>query len=164
MIENNAISGEISRREFLKAAGVVVGGITIGSTALLSGCGYPTAPDISPSAYQRDGDTLSLRLDKVVNLSEVGGSAAIMSDSDGSSLVIAKTGKDEYVVASNECTHREKPLGYDHEAELFICASGKSRFRPDGAVVEGPAENPLRMYRWQLHDGYMVIDLSSQKL
>lgn len=161
MLEDNARYGEISRREFLKAAGVVVGGIAIGSTALLGGCGYPTAPDISTSAYQRDGDRLSLMLDKAVNLSEVGGSAAIRNDSDGSSLVIARTRKDEYVVASNECTHREKPLGYDHEAELFICASGKSKFRPDGAVVEGPAEKPLRMYKWHLEQGFLIIDLAT---
>jgi len=161
MLKDNTRYGEISRREFLKAAGVVVGGIAIGTTALLGGCGYPTAPAIGSGACRREGDILSLSLDEVPELAEVGGSAAVRSDSDGSSLIIARTGKDEYVVASNECTHREKPLGYDREAEVFVCASGKSRFRLDGAVVKGPAEKPLQMYRWQLSDGCLVIDLAS---
>ena len=37
--EKKKESGEISRREFLKDAGLVVGGATLGSTVFLSACG-----------------------------------------------------------------------------------------------------------------------------
>jgi hypothetical protein len=36
---NKKESGEISRREFLKDAGLILGGATLGSTVLLSACG-----------------------------------------------------------------------------------------------------------------------------
>ena len=42
MTEENKKSGGVSRREFLKDAGLIVGGAAIGSTVLLSACGGET--------------------------------------------------------------------------------------------------------------------------
>ena len=43
--EKEKESGEISRREFLKDAGLVVGGAAVGSTVLLSACGGETTTE-----------------------------------------------------------------------------------------------------------------------
>ena len=45
MTEKKKKSGEISRREFLKDAGLLVGGTAIGSTVLLAACGGETTTE-----------------------------------------------------------------------------------------------------------------------
>ena len=153
---------EITRREFLKVTGLLAGSVAIGSMPFLSGCGYPTAPEIDTDAYSLDGNTVSVMLEKVPDLSRVGGSAAIVDDRAKFNLIIAMTGEDRFVVALNECPHREKPLGYDHKAGRFICASGRSEFRLDGSVVTGPAENPLPLYQGRLEQDRLLIDLENE--
>lgn len=160
MRETEMETGEMTRREFVKAAGLLVCAAVIGFTALTAGCGYRTAPVIRADAYSVEGNTVSVILGKVPELSTVGGSASIVDDSEQIYLIIAKTAEDSFVVASNSCTHRGKALGYDHETGLFICASGKSEFGLDGIVVRGPAEKSLRIYNWDLEEGGLIIDLA----
>jgi nitrite reductase/ring-hydroxylating ferredoxin subunit len=139
--------GEITRREFIKATGLLAGGLAIGSAPFLTGCGFPAAPEINAETYSLDGENVIVLLDKIPKLSRVGGSAAIINTSAKINLIIARIGEDNFIVALNECPHREKLLGYDHKAGTFICASGKSEFRLDGSVISGPAENSLPIYR-----------------
>ena len=158
----NSEPGDISRRDFLKAAGLLAGGAAIGSAGLLVGCGFPTAPEINSQAFTVDGNTVSVILDRVPELSRVGGSTAVVNNDEHIDLIIARTGKSEFVVASNQCTHRGKALGYNDEARQFICASGKSEFRLDGSIIKGPAERPLRIYKWHLEQGNLHIELINE--
>ena len=105
---------------------------------------------------------VTVRLDKVPQLSKVGRSAAILNESNQIHLIIARTAQDRFVVALNECPHREKLLGYDHNAGYFICASGKSKFRLDGSIVTGPVENPLPIYKSRLEGNKLTIDLRNE--
>ena len=152
----------MTRREFIKAVGFLAGSVAVGSTPFLAGCGFPTAPEMDSDAYLLDGNTVTVMLKKVPQLSRVGGSAAITNDRDNIHLIIVRTAEDRFTVALNECSHREKPLGYDHQAGLFICASGKSRFRLDGSTERGPAEQPLPLYKWRLEQGRLLIDLTGE--
>ena len=150
---------ELTRREFLKLMGLLAAGVAIGSTTFLEGCGFPTAPEVGTNAYLLEGNTVKVMLERVPQLSRVGGSAAIMNDKDKIYLIIARTGENRYAVALNQCPHREKPFGYDHQSEIFICASGKSEFRLDGSIVKGPAEQPLPIYKWRLEQETLHIYL-----
>jgi len=150
---------EISRREFLKFTGLLAGSITIGAIPFLTGCGSPTAPKIDAGAYLLDGQTVTVMLEKVPELSRAGDSAAIANDSEDIHLIIARTGEDRFAVALNQCPHREKSMGYNHESEYFICASGKSEFRLDGSIVKAPVETPLPVYTWHLEQDRLVIKL-----
>ena len=156
--------GEITRREFLKITGLLAGGVAIGSTPFLAGCGFPTAPEIDANTYSLVGNTVTIMLERIPQLSQVGGSVAIRSDNDKIHLIIARTGEGNFVVALNECPHREKPLGYDHKAGAFICASGKSEFGLDGTVLAGPAENPLPIYQWRVERDELIVDLPADNL
>jgi cytochrome b6-f complex iron-sulfur subunit len=156
------VTSEITRREFLKVMGLLAGGVALGSTPFLAGCGYPTAPEIDADAYLLEGNTVTVMLEKVPQLSQVGGAAAIANDREKVHLIIARTGEDKFTVALNQCPHREKPLGYDHQAGHFICSSGKSEFKTDGSIVKGPAEQPLPIYKWHLEQGGLIIDLQDE--
>lgn len=156
--------GEITRREFIKITGLLAGGAAIASTPFLSGCGYPTAPEIDAGSFSADGETVTLMLDKIPELSQVGDSAAVKSGDDRIHLIIARTGADGFVVALNECPHREKPMGYDHEAGRFVCATGKSEFELDGTCISGPVESPLPVYPCRLEQDSLIIDLAHDSI
>lgn len=155
-------SGGISRREFLKVTSFLVGGLAIGSTTFFTGCGFPAAPQINGESYSVEEDKVIVKLDIVPELSEVGSAVSIMHDSDRLSIIIIRLKDDDYVVASNQCTHREKPMGYDKEARQLVCSSGKSKFRLDGSVITGPAEKSLHIYRWRLSQSNLIIDLFNE--
>jgi len=161
IIINNKVKGSegISRREFLKATSFLVGGLAIGSTTFLAGCGFPAAPQIDGDAYSVEEDKMIVKLDRVPELSKVGGAASIMHDSERISVIIARLDNSDYVVASNQCTHRERPMGYDSETRQLVCSSGKSKFMLDGSIVRGPAERPLHIYGWSLNQNNLIIDL-----
>ena len=159
--EASAETGAMTRRQFLEAAGLLVCGVTIGSSVLLTGCGSKPAPAIGADAFEVDGNLVTVMLAKAPELATVGGSASITSDSPQVYLVIARTAEDGFVVVSNRCTHRGKAIVYDGETGHFMCVSGKSEFRLDGTVVRGPADRPLRTYRWRVEDGRLIIDLTT---
>jgi len=116
---------------------------------------------INSSAYFIDGNTVNVMLEKVPELSRVGGSAAIVNDVEQIYLIVARTDENEFVVATSQCTHRYKPLVYDHDTKLFRCASRKSEFRLDGSVMKGTAEKPLRIYNSHLQQGNLIVDVSN---
>ncbi|NIM91489.1 MAG: Rieske 2Fe-2S domain-containing protein [Candidatus Aminicenantes bacterium] len=150
-----------SRREFLKVSGTTIA-CTCLSGLLTNNCSHlPTAPEIADHTYIIDGDMLIVFLNRVPELSLVGGAVTIDDHDLPNSLIIARADENEYVVASNRCTHRGKPLNYDHEALLFRCAGGKSEFALDGTVLKNPAEISLRIYPSLLEGDRLIIDLSN---
>ena len=76
MTEKKKKSGEISRREFLKDAGLLVGGTAIGSSILLAACG---------------GETTTETVTKTVTSTAPGGTATVTSTVPGGTVTITKT-------------------------------------------------------------------------
>jgi cytochrome b6-f complex iron-sulfur subunit len=132
--------------------------VTTACVVLLAGCGFAPATETVSGGYSVTGDTVYVRLTLAPDLAQIGGSISIVDDRLPRPMIIARVGAEEYVVASNHCTHNSKPLGYDPEGGVFRCASGKSEFAVDGRVLRGPAEQDLMIYPWSLQDGTLVID------
>ena len=116
---------------------------------------------INSDAYSIKDGTIILNLEKVLELSQVGGSAAIVNDQEQVYLIIARTAENEYVVASSQCTHHDKPLVYDHETKTFTCVSRKSVFKLDGSIIKGPTDISLRIYQSHLQQENLTIALSN---
>ena len=108
--------------------------------------------------YSIEQDTVVIYLDRVPGLSEVGGSVIIECEDIPFPIIIARTGDCEYAVASNSCTHKGKPLSYDHKKRLFRCTCGRGRFNIDGSVAGGPPEKPLKIYSYTVNNGRLVIN------
>jgi aerobic-type carbon monoxide dehydrogenase small subunit (CoxS/CutS family) len=75
-VKNKKKSGEISRREFLKDAGLLVGGTAIGSTVLLAACG---------------GGTTTETVTKTVTSTVPGGTATVTSTVPGGTATVTTT-------------------------------------------------------------------------
>jgi Rieske Fe-S protein len=141
-----------TRRRFLKL-------LTIG-TATATGLGCPccatredSTPELSPDsvAFEEDG-TIRIALDRAPELGAVGASAKISARH----IIIARIGEEEYVAASNQCTHNGKAIEYDHGAGLFLCVSS-SEFGLDGSRVSGPAERNLPTFETFLEDATTLV-------
>ena len=81
----------------------------------------------------------------------------------GLALVVARSG-DRYVTFETWCTHEECPLGDGWlEGEAIRCACHGSLFSlVDGAVLEGPAVDPIDIVVASVTaDGRVVADIST---
>ena len=61
-------------------------------------------------------------------------------------VIVAKTVAGAYVALSAACTHQGTAVQFQTGSDGFYCPNHGSRFTTSGAVVNGPAATPLRMY------------------
>ena len=155
----------IKRREFLVGGALTVAGAGVCMCGL-NGCstitGVGDTPPVEKESYniEAPASKMVVYLDKIPELSDVGGAVKIVDESLGDNIIIARTGENEYVTASLHCTHRGVELEYDHERKLFKCSSaGGSKFTLDGKNAGGPAESPLRIYGNTVEGNTLIISL-----
>ena len=124
--------------------------------------GIGDTPEIVSDAYNiNEGSAIHVTLEKVPELKDVGGSVKIIDFRILDSIIIARTGEGNYVVASIHCTHRGTELEYHHDDKCFRCSSiGGSRFKLDGSRIGGPAKKPIKIYRTSLEKGILIIYLN----
>ena len=122
-----------SRREFLVKAAFLAGGLVL----TLSG---------AASAFnKRPFDDLKIAIDDKSPLNKVGGSVIV--DSTAGKIAIVRTGDATFVAASAICTHKGAVVEYDAAKKQFSCPKHGSKFDgTTGAVVKGPADEPLQTY------------------
>lgn len=137
MKDCNDIASCGGRRDFLVKATAGVGGLIL----TLSGVGFVLGAD-----RLLDGDEdITFTIDDKSPLSKVGGSQVF--DSKVGKIIILRTGDASFVAFSAKCTHKGAQIEYDENAGNFLCPKHGSRFdKGSGAVVEGPADNPLPAY------------------
>lgn len=145
---------KISRRAFIAGVAVTVAGA--GACVYgLSGCATFTkvgnTPAIPADAYLFANKEIRIDLRKVPALGKVGGSVKIIDSKIPQSIIVARSGDTDFVVASLKCPHRGVEVEYKHEEKQFRCASiGHSTFGTDGACKKGFAKHPLVKFDAQL--------------
>jgi Rieske Fe-S protein len=158
-----------TRREFLGRSAFVV----IGTTTCLCGLGgcatftkVGKTPPIPEDAYRIDTEAnrVEVELGKVPQLAESGGSVKIRDAALPIPLIIARPAEETYLVASIECPHRGVEVEFQPESGDFECASlGSSQFASDGSRLNGPAKEPLQIFRTSLDPDAgerLIIELS----
>lgn len=66
----------------------------------------------------------------------------------------------KYYCLDARCTHAGAPLveGNIHDGDLLTCPWHGSCFRiSDGSVVDGPATQPLGVYKLEVRDGQLLV-------
>ncbi|TDE89653.1 Rieske (2Fe-2S) protein [Occultella glacieicola] len=127
-----------SRRQVLLASG---GGVTLAGLAACTG-----APEVEePTA----GETLVALADV-----PVGGSLVLTTD-DGVELVVAQPTDGEVVAFSAICTHQGCSVRV-REDVLYCPCHGSEFEQLTGAVVSGPADQPLPEVAVQIREGNVV--------
>jgi cytochrome b6-f complex iron-sulfur subunit len=134
-------SKNMDRRSFMATSGAFVAGAT-----LCSGCSlFTTQAKPDHHAVAKSG---VMQLPKEAGAKLLApGSTLRVTTPDGSSRVFLVRGKDGVLVAlSMACTHWGSDVDYLKDKNQFECPSHGSRFGLDGAVLEGPAGDPLTRY------------------
>jgi Rieske Fe-S protein len=128
-----------TRREFLKEATAVVGGITIfGSLAsALDGCA--TGLRESNTAAYMDVDVSGLGADNA---------ALVASDPgpDGASVLIHHESGGSYEAYSMKCRHKGCNVDPPDAKNVLTCPCHGSQYDLSGKVIQGPAHDNLRAY------------------
>lgn len=156
----------IKRREFIVGGALTVAGAGVCMCGL-NGCstitGVGDTPPVDKDSYIIEKVPelkIVVSLDRIPELSEIGGAVKIVDDALGDNLIIARTRDKEYVTASLHCTHRGVELEYDHERKLFKCSSaGGSKFTLDGKNTGGPADRPLTIYSNLIEGETLIISV-----
>jgi len=129
----NDNSACLGRREFLVKAGIIAGGVVLTVSSVGSAVGAVTFEDV----------TVPIGADSP--LAKVGGFEIV--DSSAGKLIVIREDTDKFAAFSAKCTHRGGIVDYDAEKKQIHCPKHGSRFDAEtGAVVKGPADEPLKSY------------------
>ncbi len=115
------------------------------STALMGGSILFLAPatftSCSKSEDENQGEiTVDLTSNNFVALQTVGGFAYV------GNIIVIRTSTTNYVALSKICTHQSCTVAYSSSAGRIECPCHGSVYSTSGAVLQGPAPNPLKMY------------------
>jgi cytochrome b6-f complex iron-sulfur subunit len=140
---------EISRRKFIEAGITGAAALPVAG-ALLSACGKAgtTAPGTGdPGATTDSNNLLTLPFSSFSGLQTAGGSArlSVTTASKGTQVVsVTRVSATSAVTVSAVCTHQGCEIGdYASSSQEYTCPCHGSVFSASGAVVNGPASEPL---------------------
>jgi len=123
----------MDRRDFLVKAGFFAGGAVLAISAL------------STSALAATFDDLTVEVGPDSPLAKAGGSQLV--DSSAGQLIVVNEGDGKFGAFSARCTHKGGTVGYDAASKKLVCPKHGSAFDGStGAVVNGPANDPLKSF------------------
>lgn len=149
----------LSRRKLLNfLTGAVVA--TAASSAV-----YPTAKFFTPPKESGEGGSIIAK-DKLGHiilarqiLAEPPGTRALIAGLAGEPTYLTVTANNtlEPVGIVNNCTHLGCTFPWNGTDEQFQCPCHGSRYSPDGSVVRGPANLPLKLVNVAVQGDYILI-------
>lgn len=163
--ESTPVEG--SRRVFVLRACQLAAGMTL--TTAIQGCGSggggsPTAP--SPMGGTPTGlpvltatgsaTQAMLTIDTASPLARIGGVALV--NTGGGQVLVARTGQDTFSALTATCTHQACTIN-GTTGDSFVCPCHGSRFSTGGAVINGPATQPLQQFGARFAGGVLTINM-----
>ena len=151
---------KVSRRTFIKGS--------VGTAAVSCCCGFlglciynmkGNTPSIREDAISIENYRIAIDLLKEPTLNKIGGSVKVRDNKNlNDSLIIACIDQDRFIASSLFCTHGTMEVEYHHEESLLRCVSvGKSEFKLNGEVINGPATGHLKSYPIKKLNEILVI-------
>lgn len=131
----------MKRKEFLSVMGVGAAGIL--ALSCLSSCKKEEAPDVD--------FTLDLNSSSNVALATNGGYLI----SQG--VIVAKTNSGDFIAVSAACTHQGVEVEFQSSNNRFYCSGHGANFSTTGAVLNGPANSPLKKYNTSLNGNVLRV-------
>lgn len=130
----------MDRKDFLSALGYTSGALLF--TSCLAGCSKSavSTPTPTPTPPQAVNFNLDLTLPANSALNTPGGYVY----SNG--VIVAKTAAGPIIAVAQACTHQGTSVQYVNDKNEFYCPNHGSNFKNTGAVINGPANAPLKQY------------------
>ena len=162
---SDAKAGGLTRKEFLTAATLGVGGL-MGALIAVPVAGMALSPAVKGSDFEpvKLGDVESFPEGKYTKVvmeptEETHDSyvkkrvAFVRKNKDASSDKLAPAGQGEFTVVSNRCAHLGCPV--QESGGTFVCPCHGGAYNTDGKRTEGPPVRPLDRFEWKVKDGVL---------
>jgi Rieske Fe-S protein len=137
MADRTGIDG--TRREFLGHCGSALQALAIAGTLgpLIAAC--ETTEVTAPTT----GETIDIG----VGLLDADGKFLVSDETgpDGMKILVVRKDASTYLAMSMRCTHEGCEVGAPSGGQI-VCPCHLSRYNMEGAVLNGPAQSPLRRY------------------
>lgn len=149
----------LSRRDSMKTAIVVIGGIVGGAI------GLPAIPYIIGPAQKQDADNwirlgpvgkVELNTPTLFKTTIETQTGWIDTEAEFSVFVLTTNGQD-YIAMSNICTHLGCRVRWIPDEGSFFCPCHNGVFAIDGQVLSGPPPRPLDRFENKIEDGVLYV-------
>ncbi len=115
-------------------------------------------PDIPPASIAYAPGSITIDLRQAPGLARPGLAAKIVDPQRKLNIIVTRPEKNRFVVLDRQCTHGGGQVAYNRTRRTVQCTCwGHSEFALAGAVIQGPAKRPLRVYQTRLADGKLEI-------
>ncbi|NUR32344.1 MAG: Rieske 2Fe-2S domain-containing protein [Catenulispora sp.] len=154
-----------SRRVVLKQAAAtgITGGLALLGAAGVGKLGRRKSPTLIPASTPTSIPTqtpTSATLHIPLTAIPATGAARLTAPG-GDPVFVARTADGGYKACSGICTHAGCPVGVDQAKGVLVCPCHGSTFDPKtGAVVNGPAKDPLPSFPVAIADGILRVQKS----
>ena len=129
----------ISRGDFMKKAGLSIGGILL--LNCLQACSDDT--EVTPISPRLD---FSLDLNQNTNSALRSPNGFLVINSQR--VIVVRLANNEFIAVQSNCTHQGVTVAFRANQNDFYCSAHGSSFQLDGTVINGPAGSPLRQYKY----------------
>ena len=129
----------ISRGDFMKKAGLSIGGILL--LNCLQACSDDT--EVTPISPRLD---FSLDLNQNTNSALRSPNGFLVVNSQR--VIVVRLANNEFIAVQSNCTHQGVTVAFRANQNDFYCSAHGSSFQLDGTVINGPAGSPLRQYKY----------------
>src|SRR5436190_10341124 len=141
----------MNRRNFLQTiTGVVVAGsvVDLSTVKSLAARSRVVAPDVRE---------IPINLEDNPDLKPVGGTYHLSVEDLDREIIVVHTKKDEYIAVDIKCKHRGCDINYEAADKKFVCPCHGSEYDMTGAVLKGPAKEPLGYYHAELKGNEVIV-------
>lgn len=151
------------RREFLKKSGSMAV-MSLFGVAFFTGCSSedtepdvpaPVTPPAAGTGITTTSSAVTVDLSVATTLAATGGWALVAA----SKVLIVNMGNNTFNALTSVCTHSQCDRNWTFANNLFTCTCHGSRFDRNGAVVTGPATQPLRSYAATVSNTTLTVNL-----
>jgi menaquinol-cytochrome c reductase iron-sulfur subunit len=148
---------EAGRRRFLTRISVILGSIGAALVAIPSGA-FLLGLRKTPQVWRTVGKLGDFKLGFTVNVSFQDSSPLPWSGVTAQTAAwLRRTGDQQFVAFSMNCTHLGCPVRWLAEANLFMCPCHGGVFYADGRVASGPPPKPLNQYPVRVNNDQVQI-------
>jgi len=139
----------VARRTFLMSAGSTACALGLAACMHTNGARIVAAPLASGA--------IVIRLADQPELATVGGAIKLKPPGYDDTILLWRSGANEYSATSIICTHMGCEVEVADEGKALACPCHGSRYAIDGTVTHGPADRALRHYVVQASDTELTV-------
>ena len=150
-------SGETDRRRFLHRLCLALGSIMAAIMGLPS-LVYLLGLRRAPSEWRAVGKVDEFKLETTVSVAFLDSSPLPWAGVTARTVAwLRRTGPENFIAFSINCTHLGCPVRWLAEADLFMCPCHGGVYYKDGRVASGPPPRPLTRYPVRVREGVVEI-------